>query len=383
VIGLIEDQKLEGRTAYRELLQLLKSRSSAIHDEGIEIEIKRIPDSDQEGDLDPRVLKVLSNQRIGSLFQESIRAGFFDPKTLDLGDIRGSMGWPNSDVTVGSIHTEERVIPGTNLPIRIRIYSPEKPAKMPAVVFFHGGGFIGGTLKAVENPCKALAEKAEAVVVSVDYHLAPEHPFPAGLTDCFDAVAWVHDNAQELNIDEERMAVAGDSAGGNLSAACAIMDRDRKSGMIALQVLIYPTVDLVCRTCEEYTWDLSEYNIRYHRELIEGTILAMRGDVLLLRSIYLQGHDSGDPLVSPFYVGDPSGLAPTLILTAEYDALRLEAEAFARKLRRASVRTRLIRYSGMDHAFLDKIGLYPQAEDCIEEIAAEVRDLQRAGAASI
>lgn len=217
------------------------------------IEIKRIPDSDREGDLDPRVLKVLGNQRIGSLFQESIRAGSLDPRTLDMGDIRASMGWPNSDVTAGGIRTEERAIPGSDLTIPMRIYSPGKPARMPAVVFFHGGGFIGGAVKAVENPCKALAEKAGAVVVSVDYALAPEHPFPTGLADCFDAVTWVHANARELNIDEERMTVTGDSAGGNLSAACAIMDRDRKTRMIALQALIYPTVDLVCRPCKEYT----------------------------------------------------------------------------------------------------------------------------------
>jgi acetyl esterase/lipase len=377
------DQKLEGRNAYGELLRLLKTRSSAIENKGVEIEIKRIPDSDRQGDLDPRVLRVLDNQRIGSLFPESIRTGSFDLRTLDMADIRASMGWPNIDVTAGGVYIEERAVPGTDLPIPIRIYSPGKAERMPAVVFFHGGGFIGGSVKAVENPCKALAEKAGAVVVSVDYRLAPEYPFPTGLTDCFDTVTWVHANARELNIDEERMTVAGDSAGGNLSVACAIMDRDRKTGMIALQALIYPTIDLVCRPCREYVWDLSEYNIRHHRELIEGIILALRGDVLLLRSIYLQGHDPADPLVSPLYVADASGLAPTLILTAEYDALRLEAEAFARKLTKASVRIRLIRYNGMDHAFMDKIGLYPQAEDCIEEIAAEVRRLQNTGAASI
>ena len=373
---------MEGRTVYGELLGLLKTRSSAIEDKGMQIEIKCVPDSDREGDLDPRVLKVLGNQRIGSLFQKSIRAGSLDPMDLDMAAIRASMGWPNIDVTAGGIYTEERAILGTDLPVPIRIYSPGKPARMPAVVFFHGGGFIGGTVTAVENPCKALAEKAGAVVVSVDYRLAPEYPFPAGLTDCFDAVTWVHANARELNIDEERLTVAGDSAGGNLSAACAIMDRDRKARMIALQALIYPTVDLVCRPCREYTWDLSEYNIRHHRELTEGIILALRRDAEQLHSVYLQGRDSADPLVSPLYVADASGLAPTLILTAEYDALRLEAEAFARKLTRASVRTRLIRYCGMDHAFIDKIGLYPQAEDCIEEIASEVRKLENAGAAA-
>jgi len=146
--------------------------------------------------------------------------------------------------------------------------------------------------------------------------------------------------------------------------------------MIALQALVYPTVDLVCKPSEDYVWDLSEYNIRHHRELIEATIMALRADAGLLHMVYLRGTDPADPLVSPLYVPDATGLPPTLILTAEYDALRLEAEGFARKLRRASVRTRVIRYRGMDHAFVDKIGLYPQAEDCMEEIAAEVRQLR-------
>jgi acetyl esterase/lipase len=334
-----------------------------IEDGSLRIEQKPIPGSDRKGDLDPRVLEVLAGRKTASLFQA----------TLDIEAVRASMGWPNTDVGSGGIRSEERSIPGSGGPIPVRIYSPRKSGRMPAVVFFHGGGFIGGSLKTVENPCKALAEKAGALVVSVDYRLAPEFPYPAGLSDCFDAVTWVYGEARELNIEKKRIAVAGDSAGGNFAAACAIMDRDRRTGMIALQALIYPTVDLVCRPREDYVWDLSEYDIRDHRELIEGMLLAMRRDVEFLRSAYLRGRDPADPLVSPLYLADAAGLPPTLILTAEYDALRLEAEAFARKLTKASVRTRLIRYCGMDHAFLDKIGLYPQAEDCVEEIAMEVR----------
>jgi acetyl esterase/lipase len=366
---------LAERSEYGKLLSTLKTRTFSFENKGITIEIKRIPDSDREGDLDPRVLRVVESRKSESLFPKPAHSGNFNPLTLDMRKIRASMGWPNTDVTGGGIHKEERTFPGTDRQVSIAIYYPGKSDRMPAVLFFHGGGFMGGTMKVVENPCKALAKNAGAVVVSVDYRLAPEHPFPAGLTDCFDAVTWVHAHARELNIDPGRIAVAGDSAGGNLSAACAIMDRDRKSGMIALQALIYPTVDLARGPCEEYAWDLSEYAISNHRELITGIILALRGDVDLLQSVYLQGHDSTDPLVSPLYVADATGLAPTLILTAEYDALRLEAEAFARKLKRASVRTRLIRYCGMDHAFMDKIGLYPQAEDCMEEIAAEIRGL--------
>jgi acetyl esterase/lipase len=370
---------LTERSEYGKLLSLLKTRTSTIEGKGLTIEIKPIPDSDLQGDLDPRVLKVIGDQKSEPLFPEQSLSGHFDLKALDIAKIRASMGWPNTDVTGGGIHKEERTIRGTDRHIPITIYSHRTRATVPVVVFFHGGAFMGGSVKAVENPCKALAKKAGAVVVSVDYRLAPEHPFPAGLTDCFDTVSWVHGHAQELTIDPGRLVVAGDSAGGNLSAACAIMDRDRKSGMIALQALIYPTVDLVLKPCEEYVWDLSEYSICNNHELIEGMIMALRADAGLLHKVYLQGDDPADPLVSPLYVTDATGLVPTLILTAEYDALRLEAEAFARKLTRASVRTRVIRYCGMDHAFMDKIGLYPQAEDCMEEIAAEVRRLKSQG----
>jgi len=376
------DPSLPDRSEYRRLLSLLQTRTFITESKGLTIEIKPVPDRDQDGDLDPRVLKVIGNQKVGSLFPEQFFSGHFDLKALDIAKIRSSMGWPNSDVTAGGIHTEKRTIPGTERRIPIIMYSPRVPARMPAVLFFHGGGFIGGTVGVVENACKALAQKAGAVVVSVDYRLAPEHPFPAGLTDCFDAVTWVHAHAMELDIDPGRLVVAGDSAGGNLSAACAIMDRDGKTEMIALQALIYPTLDLACKPCEEYAWDLSEYSICSNHELIERMIMALRADAGLLHKVYLQGEDPTDPLVSPLYVSDATGLAPTLILTAEYDALRLEAEAFARKLMRASVRTRVIRYCGMDHAFVDKVGLYPQAEDCMEEIAAEVRRLQSAGAGS-
>jgi acetyl esterase/lipase len=371
------DSTMPTPAEYQRLLRLLETRTFTMEIKGLRIEMKPVPDAERDGDLDPRVFSVMGDQKVGSLFGERSPSAPFDPRALDLRKIRASMGWPNIDVTSGEILSEERTIPGTERNIPIRIYFPKAAGARPAVLFFHGGGFIGGTVDVVENGCKALSNKAGAVVVSVDYRLAPEHTFPAGLTDCFDAVTWVHGRAKELDIAPGGLIVAGDSAGGNLAAACAIRDRDAKSNMIALQALIYPTVDLACKPCAEYTWDLADYSIRNNRELIQSMISMLRADEGLLHQVYLHGNDPAEPLVSPLYLPDAVGLAPALILTAEYDALRLEAEAFARKLARASVKTRLIRYCGMDHAFVDKIGLYPQAEDCMNEIAREIRGLGR------
>lgn len=233
---------------------------------------------------------------------------------------------------------------------------------------------IGGSLKTVENPCKALAEKADAVVVSVDYRLAPEHAYPAGLTDCFDAVKWVFGHAAEIGVNPQQIAVCGDSAGGNLATVCAMMDRDRGSGMIKFQALIYPSVNMAGVQTEDFEWSIEQYTVHNHRELIIPALEGLKQGGSFFQDMYLQKQTNPEhPYVSPLLADDLNGLPESLVIVAEYDFLRLEDEAYARKLFRSGVPTRIIRYSGMDHAFIDKIGLYPQAEDCMEEIAEAVK----------
>ncbi|WP_424768185.1 alpha/beta hydrolase [Paenibacillus sp. sgz302251] len=337
------------------------------------IEVKKVPDSDIAGDLDPRVLEVTMEQMKKFASFPKLEAKDGDIAGFPIERVRAMMGWPNLDITTTAIAWSERKVPGRGGDITVRIYTPAVVGSKPAVVFFHGGGFIGGTIQAVENPCKYLAEHAGAVVVNVDYRLAPEHPFPAGLHDCYDAVKWVYENAEEIQVDRERITVAGDSAGGNLAAVCAIMDRDLGNGMIKYQALIYPTVNMAGMETDDFKWTIHEYEINHNHELIRGIVHALGEGKL--DTLYLQGKaEVSDPYVSPLLADDLSGLPPALIIEAEYDYLRLEGEAYGRKLVRSGVPTRMIRYSGMDHAFMDKIGLYPQAEDCMKEIAAGIRE---------
>ncbi|MFD0693549.1 alpha/beta hydrolase [Paenibacillus sp. GCM10027628] len=362
------------QSQYAELLAKLDEKTIYLQPSGYDFIIKPIPDSDHFGELDPRVYNVLLQHAdpISSAGSLSV-----DPADVSgfVKQIRAMMGWANDDVTRSPIRTVSQTIPGTYGPIPVRIYTPSQQGRLPAVVFIHGGGFIGGSVDVVENPCKSLAEKAGAVVISVDYRLAPEHPFPAGLTDCFEAVQWVHAHADEIGVNPEQIAVAGDSAGGNLATVCALMDKNLGTHMIRFQALIYPAVNIAGVETEDFSWNLEKYDIRNHREHIVEIVKGLGQSKDLFFGLYLGSKENllTDPYVSPLLADDLSGMPETLIVVAEYDYLSVECEAYAKKLSRSGVGTKLIQYNGMDHAFIDKIGLYPQAEDCMGEIAKELR----------
>ncbi|AFS71902.1 alpha/beta hydrolase [Exiguobacterium antarcticum] len=346
---------------YNKLVDLLATDMTSELQDGVQVVIKPVPDRKERGVLDPRVLAVTLKQQQEHL-AESV------PFSLEAA--RAGMGWVNTDLTTTVITTEEVLIPSVAQPILARIYRPQSTELLPAVVYFHGGGFFGGTLEPVEHPCRLLAERANVVVISVDYRLAPEHPFPAGLNDCFTAVTWVYEQAEELGINRTQLAVAGDSAGGNLATVCALLDREQQTQMIQYQVLLYPVVNLAALPTDDFEWRLDDYDINENQEIVQGIVTALEDSDGLLNRLYLQGTtDVQDPHVSPLFSDKLAGLPEALIITAEYDYLRLEGEAYGRKLARAGVKTKRIQYNGMDHAFIEKLGQYPQAEDCITEIA--------------
>ena len=239
---------------------------------------------------------------------------------------------------VGAV--EDRAIPGPAGDLRVRIYRPDPGAgALPALVYYHGGGHVIGNLDTHDAVARNLCNGAGCVVVSVDYRLAPEHKFPAAAEDAYAAVRWCAAQGAEIGIDPGRIAVGGDSAGGNLAAVAALMARDAGGPAIRLQVLVYPVTDYACDTASYHT-----YAVGY------GMLEAQ--SMRWFRDHYLRGEaDRLDWRAAPLRAGDLSGLPPALVLTAQCDVLHDEGEAYAHRLQAAGVDVEYRDCEGMIHGF--------------------------------
>jgi acetyl esterase len=254
----------------------------------------------------------------------------------------------------------DRTIPGPAGPIPLRIYTPRRSGRFPILVHFHGGGWVAGDLAAYDPICRKLTNAAECAVVSVDYRLAPEHKFPAAPDDCFAALKWVAANAHTFNGDASRLAVGGDSAGGGLSAVVAQQARDEGGPGLCFQLLVYPVTD--------YGFDTPSY-----RENADGYLLT-RNLMAWFWGHYLRGEPDGSSAkASPSRAPDLHGLPPALVITAEFDPLRDEGEAYASQLRDAGAAVSLKRYDGMIHGFFGLSGVLAQGEHAVAEAATELR----------
>lgn len=252
---------------------------------------------------------------------------------------------------------EDLTIPGPGGDLHIRAYASATGGLRPALMYFHGGGFLLGDLDSHDGVCRALAKDSGAVIIAVDYRLAPEHPFPAGVDDAYAATRWVAANAERLGIDPRNISVSGDSAGGNFATVVAIRCRDAGGPALAAQVLIYPVVDM------------SSFETGSHREFGEGYLLTRSGMQYCTR-YYLASPDLvRDPEVSPLLAPNLSGLPPALVITAEFDPLRDEGEAYARRLEQAGVPVTAHRYDGMIHGFVSMHAMIPDGRKAIQEAA--------------
>lgn len=275
------------------------------------------------------------------------RAGF---RTLSV-DLRDPAAVP----PIGSV--QDRTVPGGAGDLRARVYRPEAAGPLPTVVFLHGGGFVIGDLDTHDVTCRELANRSECVVLSVDYRLAPEHPFPAAVDDALAAARWAADHLDELGGDE-RLGVAGDSAGGNLAAVVAQALRD-EGRLLAGQLLLYPATD--------FGGDYPS-----HAENAEGYFLEAR-TMLWFQQQYA-GHvdDLGDPRLSPLH-GDLRGLAPAVVVVAEFDPLRDDGLAYAAALEAAGVPVAVRTFPGLIHGFVDMGRHSTAAQQALEETCALFR----------
>ncbi len=253
-------------------------------------------------------------------------------------------------------------IAGPGGELAIRVVTPEEAGDdpLPVVVFFHGGGWVLGDLASHENVCRMLANITGAIVAAVDYRLAPEHPYPAAAEDAYAAVAWISAHASEFGGDPSRLAVCGDSAGGNLAAVVSLMARDRGGPSLAFQVLAYPITD--------FDLDTDSY-----LQFATGFFLT-RAEMAWFWDQYAPNvEDRRRPYASPNRAPDLSGLPPALVITAGHDVLRDEGEAFAQRLQASGTPVKLSRYEGMIHGFLRRYPFFDQGRAALDEIGAELR----------
>jgi acetyl esterase len=264
---------------------------------------------------------------------------------------RGAAPEPVSDVI-------DRSVPGPGGAIPVRIYRPAAPARA-TIVFFHGGGFVLCDLDSHDGICRALCNATPAVVIAVHYRRAPESRYPAAAEDCYAVARWAEQSRDELALPG-RLAVVGDSAGGNLAASVALMARDRGAPSLSAQVLVYPMLD-------------SRGDSPSHRDTGDAYYLRHE-DVMYYWGQYLvDSSHATEPYASPTFEADLIALPPALVATAEYDPLRDEGEAYADRLAAAGVFTRKHRYEGMFHSFFTFLGVLPAATELRDEIAAFLR----------
>jgi acetyl esterase len=297
-----------------------------------------------------------------ALLNQMAEAGAPPPETVSVEDNRAliamiaELSGPPEDVA----RVEDVNVPGPAGDIPVRVYVPAGEGPFPTVVFFHGGGWVIGNIDSHDVPVRRLTNLVPAVVMSVDYRLAPEHPFPAAPQDCYAATVWAAENAGSYNGDGRRLAVAGDSAGGNLAAVVAQMARDQGGPPIAFQLLVYPAVDARMT----------------HASITEN------GDGYLLTKGFMEwfyGHyltkeaDADDPLASPMRASSLAGLPPALVLTAEFDPLRDEGEAYAEALKAAGGEATVKRYNGMIHGFFQLGGVVDRNNELLNDCSAALR----------
>jgi acetyl esterase len=255
---------------------------------------------------------------------------------------------------------EDRRLPGPGAEIPVRIYTPAGPGPFPVLVWFHGGGWVIGDLDSADPTARHLAVGAGCVVISVDYRLAPETKFPGAADDCYIATLWAARNAAQMNGDAARIAVGGDSAGGNLAAAVSLMARDRRTPLPIFQLLVYPVTG----------YDLNTIS---YRQNAEGYLLTRDGMQWYWQHYLQHSKDAVNPYAVPLAATDFTGLPPALVITAELDPLRDEGEAYARRLQAAGVPTRYSMYDGMIHGFFGMPALLDKGKQAIAEASSALR----------
>ena len=343
-----------------DLIKAMNENSKFINEDGVDILVKPIPDPVEGTRIDRRIKYFDEYKRPKRSGNPYVFAG------EAVGDMRDNMGLLNLNLCKSNILMSKENINGVNC----RVYKKEGlKENLPCIVYIHGGAFIGGSLDVSENPCKLIAEGINGIVISVDYSLAPEKPYPLGLNDCRKVMEYIEENNFFYGIDKNKIGIVGESAGANLATIVA-----NENSNIKFQGLVYPVVTFVEKN-PFFNWDIDLYENPYKEEKIYNFINSLRNCEDLVQKLYIQRElDPRREDLSPIFNKNLSKAKKTLISVSEYDYLRVQGEAYGKLIHKAGVETKIIRYEGVNHAFLDNLGIYPQAEDTINEIVKEFLD---------
>lgn len=350
---------------------------------GITVLVKPIPEGGADGEVDPRLFKAM---RMLPLMLH------FIPKAKKNATVAEQIAMPRKMfgeykgdyvVTEGvdTQHITVKSVDGYAVPVRI--YKRDNAGSgLPMLVYYHGGGFFGGGPDIVEQMCKVLVRDLDCVVLNVDYRLCPEAHYPQPFDDCWAATCWAYEHAEELGAAKKKIAVSGDSAGGNLAAAITLRDREMGTNMVGLQALIYPAVNISGKHTEFYQGtDPSQYRTTKRCKKPVKAMYQMMGMLVsggsgnMLEDVYLQGNLKSEHIYASPILDDFHDVPPTLLAFGEHDFLAFEDFAYARHAAKAGVNLKTIIYRGLGHGFADQVGVMPQAEDLMAEIASMMREV--------
>ncbi|MFE0173460.1 alpha/beta hydrolase [Streptomyces sp. NPDC059002] len=304
--------------------------------------------------FDPQ-LQALYDQRAAQGVRPLYTMSLAEARAADLAAIQADSGTPEP---VAQVIDES--IPGPAGPLPVRVYRPAGEGPLPVLVYFFGGGWTLGSIETSDAICRSLANAAGCLTVAVGYRLAPEHKFPAAPQDCLAGVRWAVEHAGRFGGDPARVAVGGDSAGGNLAAVVSLMARDAAAPDILAQLLVYPNTDYLADTPSR-------------RENTDPLLFNDKSVQWYWDNYLASPEDGVSPLVSPLRAADHSGLPQALVITAEYDPLRDEGEQYAERLRESGVRVEATRYPGVAHGFFAMAGSLDAGRRAVEQAAAYLR----------
>lgn len=355
-----------------ELLKGLKQSASIQMDGNLKIISKYAPDAISPTAIDPRMLAGKSG--LGLKLLPFIPKFLLktDSRPENLPKVRESMN-KSADIVVveNGINIENATISaadGYQIPIRI-YHSEHCEANGPCLYHIHGGGLIAGNLEQYDEALKLFVENNRMVVVSVAYRLMPENPYPIPHKDCLTVLHWIYNNADKLKINKNAIFVCGDSGGGVLAQYCSSMSKE--NGMIRGQLLLYPSLNLFAVKDKYYNPSLSQFEYEKKHKRIAKKLIEI-GPSTLASCKELMNVKEMDEHINP-YIGDPAGNPPTFFAFGELDYIKLESIAWAHKLQDAEVETHIVVYKGLAHGFFNAAGIFPQSEDCIDEMGAFIR----------